>query len=438
MRRLCTASFPCEGSAVKNFKWDRKYLYWGVTAVCVFLVCKFCSWIFDELPSILTMLSVITTALTSVIYGLIFAYLLNKIMVPFEKHLFTPLFTRLMPDKPVRIKKLSRGFSVTLSEITAVGIVAGLIAIFIPQILESVVSLADRSETYFRIVSEWAGGLLDNSSIKQIMEKALTVLTSWLETSVIPEINTLLSNIAGSAMDFVKSVFNIIVGLIISIYLLYGKERFCGQIKKVLSALFRPSTVRSIVNGSKFIDEAFGNYIIGTLIDALIIGVVTYIFMVIAGIPYSALIAILVGITNIIPVFGPFIGIVPSAFLILLESPVKCLAFVVFSVVLQQIDGNVIKPRIHGSKAGISGFWIMFSITFFGGIFGIPGMILGVPLITILYEILRRYNNRRLESRNMPISSKFYMDIEYIDPETNEPVYKKGHEPADADDSDGT
>ncbi len=414
---------------MKNFKWDKKYLYWGVTAICVFIACKMCSWAFDEMPSILTMLSTITTALTSVIYGLIFAYLLNKIMIPFEKYLVRPFFTRIMPDKPRKVKKLSRGFSVVLSELTAVGIVAGLIAVFIPQILESIVSLVDRSETYLRIVSEWVNNVLYDSSFEEILEKALSVFVSWLESSVIPEINTLLSNLAGGAMGFVKSVFNIIVGLIISIYLLYSKERFCGQIKKILMALFKPSTVQSIVNGSKFINEAFGDYIIGTLIDALIVGIVTYIFMIIAGIPYSALIAILVGITNIIPVFGPFIGIVPSAFLILLENPIKCLMFVIFSIVLQQIDGNVIKPRIHGSKAGISGFWIMFSITFFGGIFGIPGMILGVPIITILYEILRNYNNGRLKSRNMPTDSKFYMDIEYIDPKTNEPIYKEGHEP---------
>ena len=412
---------------MKNFRWDKKYLYWGVTAFCVVLASILFFWFMERLPGVMGVLRLIGDALSPFIYGILIAYLLNKAMGIFERNVFKKLSEKMFKAKPVRARKAARIFSIIFVELLTFGIIAGLLVIMLPQIYNSIMNLLTKSSQYIDIVVNGIESFMSGDTLQPIVihsiNRAADYMVNWLETSLLPQMDTLIASITGGVMSVVSAIFNFLVGVVISVYILYNKETFSAQAKKVLFATVKPRAGNAVIREMKFINDAFGDYIVAEIIDSLIVGVINYIFMTIVGIPYAALVSILMALTNLIPIFGPFIGAIPSALLILLESPMMCLIFVIFTLVLQQIDGNVIKPRIHSTKSGISGFWIMFAILFFGGIFGIGGMILGVPITTVLYSIFRRFNNSRLRKRGLPENTRSYMGVESVDPSTGEIIY---------------
>ncbi len=418
---------------MRNFKWDKKYLYWGVTVFSVVVASITFFWVLNKWSDIKKILAVLLDALAPFIYGILISYLLNKLMMRVEKGLMAPLMTRLVKKKPRRAKRVARVLSVILTELLTWGVLAGMLVLFLPQIYRSIASLVSKSQSYFDTITNWVNRFFSEDDLGKTLLGLLDTmeesLMNWLNTVVLPQVGSIVASLAGGAISFLGTLMDLLVGIVISIYVLYNKETFCAQVKKVAMAVFKPRTFQTLVREMNFINNAFGDYIAGTLTDALIIGVATYIFMLLLRMPYSALIAIIIGVTNIIPFFGPFIGAVPSALLLLLERPVLCLIFVIFIVVLQQLDGNVIKPRIHGSKTGISGFWIIFAILFFGALFGVVGMILGVPVTSVLYSMAKRVNNAGLRKRGLPVDTSFYKRVSYVDPDTGEPVYKEGFEP---------
>ena len=203
------------------------------------------------------------------------------------------------------------------------------------------------------------------------------------------------------------------------------KEKFKAQSKKLLYTFFSNDRVNIILENTRYTDKVFGGFFAGKLVDSLIIGILCVIFMILFKMPYPLIIAVIVGITNIIPYFGPFIGAIPSALLVLLVDPSKCIGFLIFIFVLQQFDGNILGPKILGSKTGLSSFWVLFSLLIFGGLFGMVGMILGVPLFSILYSFLNGVIKRRLKSKKLPQDSKDYEKLLYISEKTGKPVYEK-------------
>jgi predicted PurR-regulated permease PerM len=221
------------------------------------------------------------------------------------------------------------------------------------------------------------------------------------------------TSLVGSIITIFKSLLNFIIGIIISIYLLVDKERFIAQAKKVLYAFLTRERANNFINNLRYSDKIFGGFISGKIIDSLIIGVLCYIGMLVLRLPYSVLIAVLVGITNIIPYFGPFIGAIPSAFFILMIDPKKCLVFVIFILILQQFDGNILGPKILGDSTGLNSFWVIFSITVFSGLFGILGMFIGVPVFAVIYAAFKTLINKRLEIKHMPVETSYYIDYDY-------------------------
>ena len=421
---------------MKNFKWDKKYLYWGVTAFCVIAVCIAFAWLLNRWSGLMGVLSLIVSALSPFIYGILIAYLLDKILRIFEKHIFLRLAHRLYPHSEPTARKFARITSIIATELVTLGIVAGILVMILPQIYFSIIGLVEKSSKYLDVAVTWVGDFLDGNT--DLEATALSWLNSlsarllnWIETDILPQMSKVITDVTGGVITFAKSIINLLIGAVISIYIMYHKETFSAQGKKILYSTLNPRTANRLMDELDFVNKAFGDYIAGTIIDSLIVGICNYIFMLILGMPYAALISIIVAITNIIPVFGPFIGAIPSALLILLESPMQCLIFIIFTLVLQQIDGNVIKPQIHGSKSGISGFWVMFAILFFGGLFGIVGMLLGVPIVTVLYHAFKRANAKRLQAKGLPFETPEYKDIYRINPETNLPVYKVSRQQQD-------
>lgn len=410
-------------------KWDIKYFYWGFTAFLVIVCSLLFFWLLSTWSGFVGILKHIFTALSPVIYGLLIAYLLDKVLVFFEDTLFVPCGKKLFPRSEKKAKRSARMFAILFTQLLAWSLVAGLLVLILPQIYLSIENLVLKSSDYVMIVSRWIEELLKNDP--QLEETAVnllgsitTYLTDWVKTSVMPQINEILTNITGGILHFLLGILNFVIGIVISIYFMYHKETFRAQGKKVLYSLFKPKNANKIMNEMTFVHKTFGNFIVGKLIDSIIIGIICCIVLLILKMPYPELISLIIGITNIIPVFGPFIGAIPCAVLVLLESPLQCLIFVIFIIVLQQIDGNIIGPKILGSTIGISGFWILFSILFFGEMFGFIGMLLGVPTFAVIYNAASRFNQRRLAKKRLPVETSEFKKISYIDPSTNEPVYK--------------
>ncbi len=418
---------------MKNFKWDKKYLYWGVTAFCVVVASIVFFWLLNTWNGIRSTLGLIMSALSPVIYGLVIAYLLNKIMAVFEERWFKKLCSKLF-KKPETARKAARAFSVVVTLLLALGIIAGLLAIILPEIVNSVTNILSNSENYLNVAMEWLENALKDSKYEEVAVEWLNTisdkLVEWLQNDVLSKARDLLESITTGVISVIMTLVDLFIGVVISVYLLYNKETFCAQAKKALYAVLRPKAANRIMSELDFINDAFGNYIVGTLIDSTIVGVLNYLFMLVMGMPYAALVSIIVAVTNLIPMFGPFIGAVPATLLILLENPTQALIFVIFTVVLQQIDGQILKPRIHASRTGLSGFWIMFAILFFGGLFGILGMIVGVPLTTVLYNIARRGLARLLTNRGLPVETEAYADLGSVDPATGQLLPKPKPDPA--------
>jgi len=412
-----------------KFKWDKKYLYWGVTAFCVVVASIFFFRLLSQWPGFTDSFNLIVKVLSPFIYGFVIAYILNNIVSFFNDRLFSKPCRKIF-KKTSAAAKAAKIFSIILTELLALGVIAGILVLALPQIYYSIAGIVENSSSYLDSAMAWLQNaeFLEGSSLGATaiswFNTAYNYLLDWISTSLLPQITTLITSITGGVISIIKEILNFVIGVVISVYVLYNKDTLKAQGKKLLYCVLKPKTANAVMDEVGHINTAFENYITGTLIDATIIGVANTIFMLIMGMPHIALISILVAVTNLIPVFGPFIGAIPSTLLILLESPTQALIFVIFTLVLQQIDGNILKPQIHGSKSGLSGFWVMFAILFFGGLFGIVGMIIGVPLLSVIYNAVSRLSTRRLKRRNLPPHTEDYKNIHRISPETGEPVYK--------------
>ena len=231
-------------------------------------------------------------------------------------------------------------------------------------------------------------------------ENYFTEIEKWVQSNVVPQVSSLVSNVGTSVWRVLKFLYNILIGLIVAIYVLHGRKRFGKQARLIVRSLFSDRWSKLILDEVAFVDRMFAGFIDGKIIDSAIIGVLCYIGCTILRIPNTVLVSVLVGVTNVIPFFGPVIGAVPATLLILIESPIKALWFLIWILVLQQLDGNVIGPKILGNRTGLSGFWVMFAIILFGGLWGIVGMVICVPLFAVIYDTIRRLVRRGLARRN--------------------------------------
>ena len=412
-----------------KYRWDKKYLYWGITAFLVIAGSIAFYLLLSKWPGIKATLGTILRALSPFIYGCVFAYLFIKVVNYFERTFLHRLGEKLFPKNAVRAFKAGRIFSIILTLVSFAVVFGGILWLIMPQIYYSLSALVNNMSTYYRTVIEWIDRFFDSNPELESMAKTLVGnisenLTKWVQESILPKTQVIITNITSGVFSVVREMFSILVGVVASVYIMYHKETFSAQAKKLLFSLIKPGRANRVLSSIRFVDRACGGFIIGKLIDSLIIGIICYLVLTILKMPYAALVSFIVCVTNIIPFFGPFIGAVPSALLILMESPMKCLIFVIFIIVLQQIDGNILGPKILGTRIGLSGFWIMFAILLFGGLFGLWGMLLGVPVFAVIYAAVRNANTRRLKNRDLPTNTADYMNLSYFDPITNSPVYK--------------
>ncbi len=418
----------------RHFRWDKKYLYWGVTAFCVIAAAILFYMALNYLPLLRQGLASLLHILSPFIWGLVICYLLTPFMRLVEKKLFGPLSKKLYKNsKRSDGSRFARSMSVLLSELFLLAVLTALVCLIIPQLYSSLQNMVANSPMYIETASRWITQLLEDfPEIEQYVSQTLgqvnTSLMDWIQNTVLPKLGSLISNVTSGVYYAIMGVYNLVIGIIVSVYVLSNLEQFGASAKRILYSVFSVDIAKKILEGLEFTDRTFMGFINGKLLDSAIIGLICYIVCSILRMPYALLVSVIVGVTNIIPFFGPFIGAVPSSIIILLVNPVKCLIFIAFIILLQQLDGNIIGPKILGSSVGINGFWVMFSIILGAGLFGFWGMLLGVPVFVIIYAAITGSVTRKLKRSDLPWEAADYMDMAYIDPVTYQPVKKHREE----------
>lgn len=400
-------------------KIDKKYLGWGITSFLVILLSIVCVYIVFHLNNVSYAVRTLFKVCTPIIDGLILAYLFTPILNYLEAKLIRPAFDKSglirikNPDKKIRM------ISILLTTTIVIAVLFGFFSIVIPQIILSIQSIIFQFPVYMYNLEKWVNVLLEKNPdieivVNQFLMKFSEEITNYLQTEILPHVNELIKTLSLSLIGIVKALFNFIVGFIVSIYLLGSKETLCGQAKKIAFAIFETDKANKVIKAFRHAHKTFIGFIVGKIIDSIIIGILCFILTSIVGTPYGVLISCIIGVTNVIPFFGPYIGAIPSALLVLMVNPLQCLYFVLLILLLQQFDGNILGPKILGESTGLSSFWVIFAITFAGGLFGIPGMILGVPVFAVLYAGVRSLTTYLLRQKDLPTETEPYLSVESI------------------------
>lgn len=335
-------------------------------------------------------ISKLTGILMPFIYGAVIAYLLKPVCNCVENFL-----RRLLPEK---MGTAANMLAVTISLLFGILVVYALIMMIVPQLITSVTTLYYTARNNLNDFVDWASHqeiIASNQKLLDFIETSYDNLQDMLDnivrTKLVPSMQSLLSGAALGVMSFVAFLKNIIIGVIVSVYLLASRKKFGQQCKMILYSLIKPRWADIILEEILYADKMFGGFINGKILDSAIIGVLCYIACLIFKFPSALLVSVIIGVTNVIPFFGPFIGAIPATLLILIQNPIKALWFVLFVLVLQQVDGNIIGPKILGNTTGLSSFWVLFAILLFGGLWGFVGMIIGVPLFAVIYDVLKKF-----------------------------------------------
>ena len=402
-----------------KFNIDKKYIAIGLmsflviaASICFYYLIFHSDRFFDKLNAIFVIAS-------PVIYGIIVAYLLTPIVNFFEKKILEPLFTQKGMINSQK-KKYMRMISVSMTMIVVAISFYGFFSILIPNLIISIKNISSQFSSYIQTLNYWSNRFFDNYPeieilVIEFIEMYTGEFNNYLNNSIIPQIESLVKTVSLSLISVLKVLWNFIIGVVIAIYVLFSKETFAGQAKKMMYALFSTRTANIIISDTRFISQTFIGFICGKIVDSIIIGFLCFAGTSLLNIPYPLLISVIVGITNVIPFFGPYLGAIPCSLLVFMVNPIQCIYFIIFIFLLQQLDGNVIGPKILGESTGLSGFWVIFSITIFGGLWGVPGMIVGVPIFAVIYAMINRHAERKLKKKGLPTESVKYLNVKKID-----------------------
>ena len=284
-------------------------------------------------------------------------------------------------------------------------LISAFFLILIPQLIDSMATLIGSMDSYVNTVREFIDRMLaNNEQVSDALNNMLDLMgdsiSDWL-TSAVGGFRTLVNY----SISFVKGIINILIGIVVSIYILLDEENFQRQVKSLLYAILPPARAQKTYRLIRTTWKTFKSYFVGKFVDSLVVAIITYIVMAIMKMPYAPLIAVVVGTTNMIPVVGPFIGAIPCGIILLIISPLRALEFLIYDIILQQIDGNILGPIILGESVGLSAIWILFAITVFGALFGILGMFIGVPIFSVIYVTIQQFIQDSLASRNIDIDN---------------------------------
>ena len=400
-----------------NEKW-KDYYYKGLAVFLTVAMCILFFFVVFRLEELGHYVKMVVNILMPFIYGAVIAYLLTPVCKVIQTYLEDKTqLQRRPPEKAKKLKSLFKGISILLSILLFCLIIYALIAMLVPQLVNSVILLVDAMPGYIQTASIWLEKLVEDNPVmlryvEQYSTDIMDYVQNFAKTSLLPNINNIITGVSASLLTMIGVAKNLIIGLIVAVYFLNSRELFCCQARLMTHAIFRDREMTEeekasgkeqkaewIIRETNVLNEYLGGFVKGKLLDSLIIGLICMIFTAVVKMPYAVLVSVIIGVTNIIPFFGPFIGAIPTALLILMVSPIQCVYFVVFIIVLQQFDGHILGPKILGNTTQLSSFWVLFAILLFGGVFGIVGMIVGVPIFGFVYHLIRDWMHDRLGIR---------------------------------------
>lgn len=395
----------------------RQHFNRGLTFFLVISACILFYFLLFRLESVSNVVNMIIEILQPIVFGMAIAYMLNPIVKNIDKRLI-PLLEKKM--ETTQAEKTSRTIGVAVALIFLILLIYALCAMLIPELYNSIrnliMTLPNQIEQAVIAINEFeVKGLEDNSIVVTVMEQFNDSILKWFQNDMMGQIENVMTGLTSGVFNVVSVLWNMILGLIVSVYVLFSKDTFSAQAKKLTYAFCSTYNANLILHLTSKANEIFSGFIIGKIIDSAIIGVICFCGLTILDMPYILLVSVIVGVTNVIPFFGPFIGAIPSAILIILDNPMKGVYFIIFVLLLQQLDGNVIGPKILGNSTGLSSFWVIFSILLFGGIFGVFGMIIGVPTVALIFYAVDLVTRERLKQKNLPTASSAYGQKSYVD-----------------------
>lgn len=418
---------------MRFYRWNKHYLGWGITAFIVIIASMLVFTMLSNLGNIASLIGNFIAVISPIFYGFVIAYLLAPIVEKLEKGVFGRLFKNSgehYEDKDIEndekkhrhlkiyVKnKPARICSIAVTFIVFLGIIAGILIAIIPQLGTTFSLLVDNLPSYMSNVSDWITNAFSNfpeiaEDLTAMVNDAGTTLKNFLNTTILPQMGDYLGFLTSGIMSFVGTVLNLIFGIVVAIYCLYSKELFSAQAKKTLYCILPMKRANRFIASIRKVHRSFGNFITGTIIDSFVVCCITFIVTTFSGVPFALLVSVIMGVTNIIPYFGPFIGLIPSLFLIFMENPFMCIIFTIIVVVIQNVNGNIISPRILGESTGLTSFWVIFAILAGQGIFGFWGLIIGIPLFAVIYSAAKTFIADRLKRKGLPSGSDDYTDID--------------------------
>lgn len=403
-----------------KFKIDKKYFYWGITAFLVIVASILFYYILFHRSSLSSGISTVIGIAMPIIDGFVLAYLMTPILNKIESKVIEPLYRKSRLPVNTKSQRRIRGLSILVTIILILVVLVEFFGLIIPEVIRSIQSIIFQLPIYINNLNHWALGLMKNNpdleqTVNDLLAQYSPKLLDSFNTNLLPNINGLVKTLSLSVIGIFKALWNFIIGFIISIYVMGSKEKFAGQAKKIVYAMFDRKTGNEVISNFRFIHGTFIGFIGGKIVDSIIIGIICFVCTNIIGTPYAILVSVIIGVTNLIPFFGPWIGGIPSALLVLMVDPIQALYFIILILIIQQFDGNILGPKILGDSTGLSGFWVIFSITIFGGLFGVLGMVVGVPIFAVFYAGVKSVVNRMLRKKELPTDLQPYMTVGQID-----------------------
>jgi len=412
-----------------NKNENRHYILWGITATITLCLAITFAYILFNGVHFMGFIKKILAIFMPIIYGFVIAYLLAPILNYIEDTICVPVYRKLLhinsdTELNIKQKRIVRAHSLILTIVSVVVVFYAFFRLLIPQLISSIENIVINLPLYVNNLSIQVMDLFDqnpeieataNAIYSNYSEQAYKLITDNVLPGIQATVKNISTSILGSLINVIIVAWNMIIGIIISIYLVSSKEKFAGQAKKICFSIFDIDYANILISNVRFIHTTFIGFVGGKIIDSFIIGILCYICISFIGTPYPLLISVIIGVTNIIPFFGPYLGAIPSALLILMVDPKQCLYFIIFILILQQIDGNIIGPKILGDSTGLSSFWVIFAITVFGGLFGFVGMIVGVPLLAVIFAAIKSLIDKRLTEKNLSVDSNYYINVDSIE-----------------------
>lgn len=416
-----------------KLRWDNQHVRWGVTAFLVIAASMLFYYGVFHMKTLITGIQTFLGILTPIVYGVVIAFLLTPLLNFLEKTIIYPLLDKKDISIGTKGRKAIRWACVILCMFLFLTLIYALLMMVLPELIRSVMNLIYSFPSYVKVIQTWLQSFVErwnlNSEALDTINQYTLNAQNYLTQNILPQMQEMLKNISAGVFELINFLKNFLIGAIVSLYLMADKEGFTAKAKMFSYAIFSPRQANFIIHSMRFTNKTFIGFFIGKILDSAIIGVLCYIGMNLLNMPYILLVSVIIGVTNVIPFFGPYLGAIPSIFLILLVDPMQAIYFALFILALQQFDGNILGPKILGESTGLSSFLVIVAILVGGGIFGIPGMLIGVPVFAVLYAALDKLIHISLIHKNVPDQEQNYVNIDCLDPETHEPILFQKEEP---------